>query len=77
LQAAVLDALRKAHPYQEVAYEFVPLSNLHPGAGAGLVGELREPAEEQAFLQTLASTFRVGQLRHSPLQQKPIRRVAV
>jgi dinuclear metal center YbgI/SA1388 family protein len=77
LQAAVLDALRKAHPYQEVAYEIVPLSNLHSGVGAGLVGELREPADENAFLQTLARTFGVRQLRHSPLLQKPIRRVAV
>ncbi|MFM8805819.1 MAG: Nif3-like dinuclear metal center hexameric protein [Sphingomonadales bacterium] len=77
LQATVLDALRKAHPYQEVAYEFIPLSNLHPGVGAGLVGELREPAEELVFLETLARTFGVSQLRHSPLLQKPIKRVAV
>lgn len=77
LQATVLDALRQAHPYQEVAYEFVPLSNLHSGVGAGLVGELHEPAEELAFLEMLARTFGVGQLRHSPLLQKPIRRVAV
>jgi dinuclear metal center YbgI/SA1388 family protein len=77
LQAAVLEALRKAHPYQEVAYEFVPLSNLHQEVGSGLVGVLSEPAEEKAFLETLARSFGVGQLRHSPLLQRPIRTVAV
>ncbi|MEJ7661143.1 MAG: hypothetical protein WKG07_16795 [Hymenobacter sp.] len=39
-QAAVLAALRQAHPYQEVAYELVKLENQHQDVGAGLVGEL-------------------------------------
>jgi dinuclear metal center YbgI/SA1388 family protein len=77
LQATILGALRKAHPYQEVAYELVPLANLHQGVGAGLVGELSQPVNEADFLVTLARTFGVGQLRHSALLQRPIRRVAV
>ena len=76
-QATLLDALRRAHPYEEVAYDLVPLANAHQELGAGLVGELRQPVEESAFLGSLAQTFGVGQLRHSAMLGRPIQRVAV
>ncbi|NDF98089.1 MAG: Nif3-like dinuclear metal center hexameric protein [Chitinophagia bacterium] len=77
LQAALLEALRKAHPYEEVAYDLVPLANAHQELGSGLVGELAAPVDEAVFLQQLARTFGVGQLRHSRLLGKPIKRVAL
>lgn len=77
LQGALLEALRKAHPYEEVAYDIIPLVNSNQELGAGLVGELEKPLKETAFLKKLAQTFGVGQLRHSPLLGRPIRRVAV
>jgi dinuclear metal center YbgI/SA1388 family protein len=77
LQAALLEALRKSHPYEEVAYDLVPLVNAHQELGSGLVGELAEPVEETLFLQQLARTFGAGQLRHSALLGKPVKRVAL
>lgn len=77
LQGALLEALHKAHPYEEVAYELLPLDNANQTLGAGLVGELAEPVEEAVFLTQLAHRFGARQVRHSPLLGRPIRRVAL
>jgi dinuclear metal center YbgI/SA1388 family protein len=77
LQGALLEALRKAHPYEEVAYELLPLDNANQTLGAGLIGELVEPVEEAVFLAQLANRFGARQVRHSPLLGRPIRRVAL
>lgn len=77
LERSLLEALRNTHPYEEVAYDLVPLDNAHQTLGAGLIGELAEPVGEPVFLSQLARTFRAGQVRHSPLLGKPIRRVAL
>lgn len=77
LQGSLLSALRRSHPYEEVAYDLVPLANSHQELGAGLVGELDQPVAEGAFLETLAQIFGGGFLKHSPLLGKPIKRVAL
>ena len=56
-QAAVLAALRQAHPYEEVAYELVKLENQHQDVGAGVVGELPEALSPAAFRQLLKHGF--------------------
>ena len=38
--AAVLEAMRKAHPYEEVAYDLLPLANRFTRLGFGAVGSL-------------------------------------
>ena len=39
----VLDRLLKVHPYEEVAYDLLPLANALPGTGLGRLGRLAEP----------------------------------
>lgn len=41
---AVVDAMRAAHPYEEVAYDLLPLANRVSGYGFGAVGSLGSPA---------------------------------
>ncbi|MFV0365345.1 MAG: Nif3-like dinuclear metal center hexameric protein [Mangrovibacterium sp.] len=77
LQSKVLDALKLAHPYEEVAYDVCALQNTYEAVGIGLVGELPEAQDEHAFLAQLKSTFNCGVIRHSALLGKPIKRVAV
>jgi dinuclear metal center YbgI/SA1388 family protein len=77
LEAAVLAAMRSAHPYEEVAYDLVPLANEHPGVGAGLVGELAEPVDEAVFLSRVKEAFDLRVVRHTRLLGRPVRRVAV
>jgi dinuclear metal center YbgI/SA1388 family protein len=77
LQSAVVEAMISAHPYEEVAYDVVPLANAQDGIGAGLVGELALPVEEEALLEQLCGVFRVPVVRHTRLTGRPVRRVAV
>jgi putative NIF3 family GTP cyclohydrolase 1 type 2 len=67
----------EAHPYEEVAYDIYSLENRYGKSGAGMVGNLPTPVNEEDFLKTLKGTFRVPVIRHSPLLNKPVSRVAV
>ncbi|HVZ24615.1 MAG TPA: Nif3-like dinuclear metal center hexameric protein [Sediminibacterium sp.] len=77
LRSRVLKALLVAHPYEEVAYDFVPLANADSRTGSGLIGRLPVPMEETAFLEKLLKQFNISQLRHNPLTGKPVLSVAV
>jgi dinuclear metal center YbgI/SA1388 family protein len=77
LEAQVVNAMLKAHPYEEVAYDVVALANFYQYAGAGVVGELPEAMEEKAFLSRLKEVFGLQVVRHTPLLNRPVKRVAL
>jgi dinuclear metal center YbgI/SA1388 family protein len=77
LEPRIVTALKSAHPYEEVAYDVVPLSNAHPEIGSGLVGELPQPIPEKEFLAMLKSVFRLTLVRHTTFTGKMIKRVAL
>lgn len=72
-----LQALRNAHPYEEVAYEIIPINNLHQEIGAGMVGMLLQPMDELQFLAMVKETMKTGCIRHTALLNKKIERVAL
>ena len=76
-EARVVKALLGAHPYEEVAYDLVPLANRHPGIGSGAVGVLPEPLSEAAFLKLVKAAFSAPVVRHTALTGREIRKVAV
>ena len=65
------------HPYEEVAYDIVPLDNTNQEIGMGMVGELEEEKSETDFLNFLKETMKAKGIRHSVLLNKPIKKVAV
>ncbi|MGV3637865.1 MAG: Nif3-like dinuclear metal center hexameric protein [Flavobacteriales bacterium] len=75
--AEVVAAMIKAHPYEEVAYDLIPVMNVHPGIGSGLVGELDKPLEESQFLAQVKQAFGLSVIRHTKLLGKPVERVAL
>ena len=77
LQHNVIQALLKAHPYEEVAYDIYPLENEFPLGGTGMIGELAEPMEELSFLLNLKETFHCKVIKHTQLLGRPIQKVAV
>lgn len=77
LESKVVAALKDAHPYEEVAYDLVQLSNNHSGTGSGVIGVLPEPMDEIAFLTELKSVFQVPVVRHTELSGKPVGKVAL
>ena len=77
LEKRLVQAMSKAHPYEEVAYDVVALANAHPGVGAGLLGELPQPVEEGVMLRLLKERFGLAVVRHTRLLNKPVKKVAV
>ncbi len=73
----ILAALFQAHPYEEVAYDIVPLDNINQEIGIGMIGELSEEKNEQEFLNFLKKRMNAKGLRHSKLLNKKIKKVAV
>lgn len=77
LQQPLVAALLEAHPYEEVAYDIVSLSQAAVGIGSGLTGQLPEPLEPEAFLALLKDRFGARVIRHTALPQKQVQQVAV
>ena len=75
-QEAVLQALRQAHPYEEVAYELVKLENQHQDVGAGMVGELPEALSPAAFRARLKQALGVPVVKYTAFE-KNIKKVAL
>ncbi|WP_394751153.1 Nif3-like dinuclear metal center hexameric protein [Spongiimicrobium salis] len=76
-EAEILKALRKNHPYEEVAYEIIGLDNTDQQMGMGMIGELEQPMGEIAFFEFLKEKMQVSCIRHSQTLGKDIRTVAV
>jgi dinuclear metal center YbgI/SA1388 family protein len=77
LSREVVRAMIAAHPYEEVAYDLVPLANPHPGVGSGLIGELSIEMDENELLDLIRREFGVSVIRHTRLTGRPVKRVAV
>ena len=77
LAGSVLQALRKAHPYEEVAYFMNRLENTHQEYGAGMLGELPEPMEALDFLKMVKEKMEAGCVRYTALPGKPVQRIAL
>jgi len=73
----VLAAMRKTHPYEEIAYDIYPLSNSHAEFGLGAIGDLRKPVSVKDFLRFVQKKLGTGALRYTAGTKKNIRRVAV
>jgi dinuclear metal center YbgI/SA1388 family protein len=77
LESRVVAALKKAHPYEEVAYDVVELANPNFRWGSGVIGELAQPIEEVRLLSRLKETFKLRVIRHTTLTGRMIKTVAL
>lgn len=77
LEGKLIAAIKASHPYEEVAYDILPLENYHAGIGAGLVGELPDETDEKMFLRQVKQAFGVPVVRHTGLTGKKVKSIAV
>ncbi len=77
LQNKILAALFKSHPYEEVAYDLIPLENYHQNIGSGMIAELSSEMEEMPFLDHVKKVMKVGSLRFTPLIGQKVAKVAL
>lgn len=72
----VIEAARTAHPYEEMAYEIVPLANSNQEVGSGVIGELSIAMGAGEFLAMLKDQLNLKVIRHTKFEDK-ISKVAV
>ncbi len=76
-QRGLISALMKAHPYEEPAFDIVPLANDYLETGSGLIGELESPISGVDMLNLLKTAFNLQVIRHTRLLDNPVKKVAL
>ena len=75
-ESRILKNLLSNHPYEEVAFDVYPLENTYQNVGSGMTGEFEKALSETEFLNLLKKAFGLKLLKHTPLLNKPIKKVA-
>lgn len=73
----VIAALKEVHPYEEVAYDLIPLLNENPMVGSGLIGELKEEVNALEFLQQIKRDFNAHGIRYTNITKEKVKRIAL
>ncbi|RJS59714.1 Nif3-like dinuclear metal center hexameric protein [Bacillus sp. PK3_68] len=77
LEKAVLSAMLKAHPYEEVAYDIYSLDNEGERLGLGRIGKLKESMTLHEFAEHVKDKLDVKGVRVVGQLTDPVRKVAV
>ena len=77
LQRKVIQALKNAHPYEEVAYYLQSLENEHQEMGSGMIGELEHPLSTQEFLQYVKERLQLKTIRYTNTDSETIQKIAI
>lgn len=73
----VVEKMLKAHPYEEVAYDLIPLANQWNDIGLGRVGRLAEPVSLAVLADRVKLTLNCQGVRLVGSPEKSIAKVAV
>ncbi|WP_058307426.1 Nif3-like dinuclear metal center hexameric protein [Gracilibacillus massiliensis] len=73
----VLQAAKKAHPYEEMAYDLVPLENKGNVQGLGRIGKLKQPVSLEKYCELVKEKLQISSLRFVGDPQAIIKKVAV
>jgi len=73
----VLERMSQAHPYEEVAYDLIPLANHLPGAGLGRIGRLAEPLALAELAERIKAGLACETVRLVGRPDQPVSKVAV
>jgi dinuclear metal center YbgI/SA1388 family protein len=77
IERQIVQALIAAHPYEEAAYDIVPMDNVNDLVGSGMIGELEEAMGERDFLLSVKKNLKAEVVRYTALLNKPVKKVAI
>lgn len=77
LESQVVDALRKAHPYEEVAYFLQKIENINHEIGSGIIGKLENKMRVMEFLSFVKEKLSLKYMKYTPVNNDFIQSVAV
>jgi len=72
----VLQAMKNAHPYEEVAFDCYNLLNTDHSTGSGMIGELPKSVDFKVFMRKLKSSFKCGIIRFAGPKKSSLQRIA-
>jgi dinuclear metal center YbgI/SA1388 family protein len=73
----VVNAMKKAHPYEEVAYDVYPMINQNVNFGMGVIGSLDDELSEKQFLSLVSKSLKIKNFRFAKGSNAKIKKVAV
>ncbi|MEP3389988.1 MAG: Nif3-like dinuclear metal center hexameric protein [Reichenbachiella sp.] len=77
IKGKVVAALKKAHPYEEVAYYLTALENENQDVGSGMIGELETAIPTASFMNLLKEQFNLKVIRHTAFHKAEVKKIAV
>lgn len=77
LERRIIATLYKNHPYEEPAFDLIPLSNSLNDVGAGMIGSLATPMQFSDFLIFIKEKMELRALRHSPAIKEKVQKIAL
>jgi dinuclear metal center YbgI/SA1388 family protein len=77
IENAVISAILKIHPYEEIAYDIIPLKSTNNNIGTGIIGELQNEISEIELLSLVKTKFNTKCIKHTNLKNKKIKKIAV
>ena len=77
IQARVIKALLKAHPYEVPAYDILPTKNVYHENGLGRIGILENPLSLEDFAQNIKSILPGDTFRYVKANDKLVKKVAL
>ncbi|WP_321369473.1 Nif3-like dinuclear metal center hexameric protein [uncultured Desulfuromusa sp.] len=77
LLSKAVSRMLKAHPYEEVAYDLIPLANERSDVGLGRIGQLDEAVSFQQFAEQVKEALGISSLKIVGDLGRKISRVAV
>lgn len=77
LKARVTKAMIEAHPYEEVAHDWMLLSNVSNEYGAGVICELGEAMSKMDFLTHLKQQMGCNAVKYTKCAVERVKRVAI
>ncbi|WP_300660470.1 Nif3-like dinuclear metal center hexameric protein [Fluviicola sp.] len=75
--SAVLHAMKATHPYEEIAYDLIAMTNSNEYIGSGMIGTLEHGMEAMEFLNFVKRTFHCGAIRYTNPTKSTVKRIAV
>lgn len=77
IERKLIQKLLAVHPYEEPAYDLVPITNPYPAVGGGMVGKLEQPCPTEEFLQMVKQVLNLPLIRTSALCKTAVEKVAL
>lgn len=73
----VIEKMKEVHPYEEVAYDIIPLMNVWSEVGSGMIGELATPMAAEDFALLVKKNMKASVVKMTKDTGKKIQKVAV